>query len=128
MVPGVVETQNIVWPNEPSYYNPIVGVDYFERLSSLNFVLLSGDNSNLNFAIFDETYYQYIFEPDNLQAICFFHNKDGQVNGLDLFDRQANIKRCGVASGNEFLVELEEDERIVGFVSHSVQHAVHIDF
>lgn len=65
-MPGVVETQNVVWPKEPSYYNPIVGVDYFERLSSLNFVLLSGDNSNLNFAIFDETYYQYIFEPDNL--------------------------------------------------------------
>ena len=105
-----------------------MGVDYFENLSSINFVLQSGDNSNLNFGIYEETYYQYIFDPDSLSKICLFHNQDARLSGFDMFDKQTNLKRCGLGGGCELLVELAEDERIVGFASQSTANAIHFDF
>lgn len=46
--PDMIRSQNLIWPQIPSYDNPIVAVLHKDRYCRFNFILESGDGTNID--------------------------------------------------------------------------------
>ena len=128
-------TQDLVWPANPSYDNPIhfISSTSSEAMYSyFNFTLQSGESTNLNEV--DEKCDKRSKKIERVKkAIIYYTKIDSTLMGIKLLGEK-NEKICAMglcdsrASIEIIEVLLQDKERLVGIASHNHNNALHFGF
>lgn len=123
--------QNYVWPQEPSFDNPLSNLLNHSGNNQWNFGLKDGTETKLNSN--NNSCTSYKFDPDKVRsiAICYWQEEQGKLSGLELLDESdKSLVKCGYwsESRGKHVIKLEPGERIVGIAAHNIKHAQFRDF
>lgn len=126
----IIGANNVLWPERPSFRNPIVSIYNKAHFSRFDFQLKDGARSNM---LVDETILdQHCFDPDSVSVVVLWWVKStALLTAIQLFDSQGQI----VCSGGEFHDEclkhtfkLKRGERLVGIASFTNFMSYHHEF
>ena len=118
--------QNLVWPANPSYDNPIVAFRYTGG-QNINFQLKAGEKTYLS----EHNYsFKQHLVPDIFKKVIvgFSSNTDTRFDGIAFYDKQGKELLSLGAIKNPVETILDDDERIVGIASRNDKNAEHNDF
>jgi len=110
----------MVWPPQPTYDNPIVGLCSNNSVdaSTMNFIDKYGHSCN------QDKSNQCTFDPDQVGKVvmAFNTNHSFSLHHLELFDKDGR-SICQVGATNnltqKYTVEMKEGERFIGIASHA---------
>lgn len=123
------KAQNLIWPANPDYNNPLTAVYAKERSHRFNFMLSEGENTNLLAGV---PLAAKKIEPDDVKrVVLFWHKGTANLQGISFFGHNdVPLLQCGEIKddSSKHEVALAPGERIVGVASHTSGAAFHYDF
>ena len=117
--------QNLIWPANPSYDNPIVALKFTGSVDC-NFQLKVGEKTNFRPS---GSYKDYKI-PENFKkvVVSFVSDTDTRLNGIEFLDRNGTKLLSVGTIKNPVETILDYDERLVGIASRNESDAEHRDF